>query len=211
MRKVVVAVAVLAVLGAGSGLLAVWLIARHDVARLRVHAERSKAPVPPMLRAAILAGESIVLERPRLTWRAVRGATQRSPRVMHCGPASLEYRLVRRAFGCSRREMISAYVVGRLFDPEELFRIYAHRLYLGRAGGQDVIGIESGSRAYFGKAAHELTAAEAATIAAMIRAPNYYSPARHPAQLLARRNYVLGRMNRFDAVTEPLRIRPAGR
>ena len=89
---------------------------------------------------------------------------------------------------------MTAYVVSRLFTPDALFRVYAHELYLGNVGRQLVRGVEAASRTYFGKTAGELTTAEAATIAAMIRSPNAYSPLRFPLRARARRNRVLEAM-----------------
>jgi penicillin-binding protein 1B len=50
------------------------------------------------------------------------------------------------------------------------------------------------ARYYFGRNVEDLTLAESATLAGMIRAPNAYSPLRQPEACLERRNGVLKRM-----------------
>jgi penicillin-binding protein 1A len=111
--------------------------------------------------------------------------------------------------------------VASVFTPEELLRIYAHELYLGKVDGRAVLGADAASRVYFGKETRNLTIAEAAMLAAMIRSPHTFSPVRSPARAMERRNWVLERMLRLDliedrefraAVAEPLRttgMRPA--
>ena len=76
--------------------------------------------------------------------------------------------------------------------------------------------MEAASQGYFGKPAAELTLAEAALLAGLIRAPSTYSPADHPDEALARREVALTAM--LDAGVadseevarareEPLRLR----
>ena len=112
---------------------------------------------------------------------------------------------------------VATATVAYLFTPEELLRIYAHELYLGTVQGRQIRGVEEASRIYFGKDARELTLAEAATLAAMIRSPNFLSPVKHPERAVERRNRLLERMVRLrfideqqarSAVAEPLRTAP---
>jgi penicillin-binding protein 1A len=190
---VAIALTLLAALG-------VWLIAGPKVARLRAIAARS-APVAPLVRDAILAAEDpLFLERPRLSLRAF---VPLSSRMRACAP-TLAYQLVcsmtprRRALWWSLETTVSTYVVTRVFEPEELLRIYAHELYMGH----NVMGVEAASAVYFAKASGDLTPAQAATIAAMIRSPNFYSPVKYPERVLPRRNFVLERMRTLGFIDE---------
>src|SRR2546421_816287 len=63
-------------------------------------------------------------------------------------------------------------------------------------------GVSSASRAYFRKEVHELTVAESALLAGMIRAPNTYSPSTNPARARERRDVVLGRMRELGRLSE---------
>jgi membrane peptidoglycan carboxypeptidase len=196
---VVIAVASTALLALG-----VWAIVHDEVSRLRSIASRATAPVPPVVAGAVLAAEDAVfLERPAFSLLALMPP---SKTTLRCGPASIAYVMVRsvspprRALRWHIETSLATYVVSRLFTSEELFRMYANELYLGRIDGRTVRGVESASRAYFGKAARELTPAEAATIAAMMRSPSAFSPLDHPDRALARRDRVLERMLRSGAI-----------
>lgn len=189
----------------------VWFIARDDVIRLRAIAAVAR-PVPPALASAIAAADGpVVLARPRFSIRALllprRG-------VVSCGPSTLSYALVRdldpshRPWRRHVESAVATYAVAYLFTPDELLRIYAHEIYLGTVQGRQIIGTEPASRIYFGKETRDLTPAEAATIAAMIRSPNVFSPIKYPARVLPRRNRVLERMERLGVI-DPVQARRA--
>ncbi len=63
-----------------------------------------------------------------------------------------------------------------------------------RLSGPGLWGVEMAARNYFGKSAKELTLAEGAMLAGLLKGPNYYSPDRHPDRARERFSYVLGRM-----------------
>jgi 1A family penicillin-binding protein len=97
---------------------------------------------------------------------------------------------------------------------QEILEAYLDTVYMGRVGSIGLYGIAPGARAFFGKEPTGLTAAEAATIAGIIHAPNADSPIRHPERALARRNLVLrnmasngwlGEAELARALAEPLR------
>ena len=193
-----IALAVVALLALG-----VWWIAHEQVARLRVLSARHSAPLAPVMRSAMVDGGDLILERAQISWGDVRALR---PGVVSCGGRS-----VARALVGGRRDSVAStivvYVVTRVFEPEELLRVYAHTSYFGRDGARDILGIEDASRFYFAKASRELTPAEAATLAALMRSPNVYR--RSPAILLQRRNHVLRKMkltphDRDRALAEPM-------
>ena len=99
-----------------------------------------------------------------------------------------------------------------------IFEAYLNEVYLGQSGGSAVRGIGAAARAYFGKEVHQLTLAEAALLAGMIRAPNSYSPASNPERSRERRDVVLARMRDLGKISEadyrkarkePVRVRKA--
>ena len=57
------------------------------------------------------------------------------------------------------------------------------------------------SRSYFGKSAKELTLAEAATLAGLLKGPSYFDPDRHPERAKERLAYVLGRMQEDGVIS----------
>jgi len=59
--------------------------------------------------------------------------------------------------------------------------------------GSNAYGAEAASQIYFGKSVKDLGLDECALLAAMTKAPTYYSPrGNHQDELILRRNYLLG-------------------
>ncbi|HEX2188557.1 MAG TPA: PBP1A family penicillin-binding protein [Longimicrobiaceae bacterium] len=85
----------------------------------------------------------------------------------------------------------------RSYSKERILEMYLNTIYLG-AGAY---GIEAASRTYFGKPASQLNYVEAATLAALPKAPSYYNPRRNPESARGRRNLVLDFMGRTGVVT----------
>jgi penicillin-binding protein 1A len=73
------------------------------------------------------------------------------------------------------------------FEKERILELYLNHIYLG-AGAY---GVEAAARTYFDKPAAELTVAEAATLAALPKAPSIFNPRRNPELAERRRNHVL--------------------
>ncbi len=88
------------------------------------------------------------------------------------------------------REMQMAWEIERRYPKQRILELYLNQIPLG----DRVFGVEAAARRYFGKPVTDLNPAEAATLAALPKAPNTYNPRRHPRLALARRNVVLGLM-----------------
>src|ERR1700723_1601022 len=86
-------------------------------------------------------------------------------------------------------ETILAIQIERHYTKEQIFTMYCNQIYLGSGN----YGFEAASEYYFSKPVGQLTLAEAATLAAIIRGP-IYAPINHPDRALLRRNLVLGLM-----------------
>ncbi len=75
--------------------------------------------------------------------------------------------------------------------------------FLNRAPfGSNLQGIEAASRRYFGRAAKDLTLAEAALLVGLPQSPSRLRPDRHYLRALRRRHYVLGRMQACGYISE---------
>lgn len=97
------------------------------------------------------------------------------------------------------KELILAVAIERRFSKEQILWMYLNQIPFG----SNVYGIETASRAYFGKTASDVTLAEAATLAAMIQAPTYYSPyGTHGDELAKRKDFVLGRMHDLGFISD---------
>ena len=115
------------------------------------------------------------------------------------------------------KEAILAVALEARYSKKQILEAYVNEIYWGRSGPANLIGLGSAAHAYFGKDAEELSLAEAATLAGMIRGPSEYSPLEHPDACRERRDRVLQRMAQLGWVTaeqaqsaqaEPLRTEP---
>ena len=89
------------------------------------------------------------------------------------------------------------------FSKERIFELYANEVYLGNRGSFGIRGFSEASVAYFGKDMRQLSLAECAYLAGIIRAPNYYSSAdRHPERGAQARDRVLTQMLENKYITQ---------
>jgi penicillin-binding protein 1A len=95
------------------------------------------------------------------------------------------------------KEALLAWRIEQNLTKEEILFLYLNQIYLGRGA----YGVQSASKIYFGKDVSDLTLAEAALIAGLIKAPGRYSPFRTPDVARSRQIYVLNRMVRAGFVT----------
>jgi len=97
------------------------------------------------------------------------------------------------------KEIILAMKLERIATKEEILNIYLNETSYGGT----VYGVEEASRYFFGKAAKEVTLAEAAYLAALPQAPTRYSPyGNHTDELEERKNLVLARMKNAGYINE---------
>ena len=97
------------------------------------------------------------------------------------------------------REMIVASRLEATLSKDEILELYLNSAYLGRGSW----GVEMAARSYFGKSAKDVTLAEAAMLAGLLKGPNYFDPDRHPDRAKERFTYVLGRMQEDGVIDAP--------
>lgn len=96
------------------------------------------------------------------------------------------------------RELVLSYELEQRFTKDQILKLYFNEIPYG----SNAYGIEAASRTFFGKSARDLDLAEAALLAALPKAPTYYSPVgNHRDALLARWRYVLESMVQTGAIT----------
>lgn len=83
------------------------------------------------------------------------------------------------------------------YSKDQILAAYLNRVYMG-AGAY---GIDAAAHRYFNKPASELSLREAATIAGLLRAPNYFSPVASPSRAADRANVVLKAMVEAGYIT----------
>ncbi len=84
------------------------------------------------------------------------------------------------------------------FDKNKILELYLNQINLGNGA----YGVETASQRYFGKSVRDLNLAEAATLAALPKAPERYNPKRHPERAIQRRNTVIELMRRNGAISD---------
>jgi penicillin-binding protein 1A len=94
-------------------------------------------------------------------------------------------------------ELVLARRLERALPKEQILELYLNVIYLG----DDTYGVEAASRHWFGKDVAELSLAEAATLAALPRAPAHYDPRREPERARERRDLVLSLMAEQGFIT----------
>jgi penicillin-binding protein 1B len=139
------------------------------------------------------AGVSIRRSLGALVTNVKRGARQ--------GGSTLTQQLVKNLYLSPERtlrrkaiEAMLAVILDARYSKDEILEAYLNEIYLGQFGSVAVNGVGEAARHYFGKEASDLDLAESATIAAMIKAPNVYSPLHNPARARQRRDLVLRQM-----------------
>ncbi|MEV4130511.1 transglycosylase domain-containing protein [Nocardia sp. NPDC049707] len=88
------------------------------------------------------------------------------------------------------RELIIAAKMARQWSKDDILAAYLNTIYYGRGA----YGISAAAKAYFNKSVPELTLAEGAVLAAVIRTPSILDPETHLADLTTRWKYVLDGM-----------------
>jgi penicillin-binding protein 1B len=108
----------------------------------------------------------------------------------------------RRTLGRKLREAWLAALVEWRYEKAQILEAYLNEAYLGQRGSLAIRGVGAAARIYFGKEIHQLTLAESAILAGMMRAPNTYSPAMNPERARRRRDVVLARMHELALISE---------
>jgi penicillin-binding protein 1A len=88
------------------------------------------------------------------------------------------------------QEVLLALWLEHKHSKDEILQMYLNRVYFGSGA----YGVEAASRRYFGKSARDVTLAEAALLAGLLKAPSRLSPARDPKAAEERANLVLAAM-----------------
>ena len=168
--------------------------------------------LPPVLRDAILATEDVRFYEHggvdprgilRALWTNVRkgrvaeGGSTITQQLVKSRLLNPERTLVRKA-----NEALLSTVLEWRYSKDQILEVYVNEIYLGQRGGAAVRGVGAAARVYFSKEVHQLTLAESALIAGMIRAPNSYSPVANPERARERRDVVLMRLRDLGRISE---------
>jgi penicillin-binding protein 1A len=84
------------------------------------------------------------------------------------------------------------------YDKKKILELYLNQIDLGHGA----YGVETASQRYFGKSVRDLNLAEAATLAALPKAPARYNPVRFPERAIQRRNTVIELMRQNGKISD---------
>jgi len=170
--------------------------------------EVALADVSPHLVAALIAIED---QRFRSHWgvdvvRIVGAmlANVRQGRLAQ-GGSTLTQQLARQSFltldKTYRRKIQEALLALRIeqqYSKDDILQLYLNKMYFG-AG---LYGAEAASLGYFGKPSRDLSVAEAALLAGLVKSPSTWAPTVNLERAVARRNVVLSSMREMGAIDE---------
>ncbi len=99
------------------------------------------------------------------------------------------------------QEIWLALQLERNYSKEEILELYLNRIYFGNSA----YGVEAAAQTYFNKSVDEISVAEAAMLAGIVRSPNNYNPIDSEEKALERMQTVLMSMDRLNYITEAQR------
>lgn len=122
------------------------------------------------------------------------------------GASTITQQLAKNAFLSSEKtftrkikELILAIRIDRQYSKDQILELYLNEIPYGPT----LYGVESASQAFFRKSAKDLTLAESAILAALSKAPSFYSPwGSHQEKLLQRQKLVLKKMLELQKITD---------
>ena len=95
------------------------------------------------------------------------------------------------------REVVLAIIIDSRYSKDEILALYLNQIPYG----SQAYGAEAAAETFFGKSAENLTLAESAFLAALPRAPSYYSPyGLHREELFGRKDLVIERMEKLGFI-----------
>ena len=95
-------------------------------------------------------------------------------------------------------EVLLAFKIEASLSKNQILEIYINQIFLG----QRAYGFAAAAQVYFAKPLEKLTAAEAAVLAGLPKAPSAYNPVVNPSRAKQRQLYVLRRMHELGYLTD---------
>jgi penicillin-binding protein 1A len=169
------------------------------------------AEIPKVVKDAfVLTEDKRFYEHSGIDWIRVPGAALRNLRAgsWEQGFSTITMQLARNVFPerISReknlirkvKEAKVARAIEARYSKDKILELYLNQINLGNGA----YGVETASQRYFGKSVHDLNLAEAATLAALPKAPARYNPRRFPERAIQRRNTVIELMRQNGAISD---------
>ncbi|MBM3256871.1 MAG: penicillin-binding protein [Candidatus Liptonbacteria bacterium] len=165
--------------------------------------------IPKHLQEATIAVEDEnFYTNPAFDWKGILRAVYVNLRTgsFSQGASTITQQLARNAFLTPEKsvirklkELILAVEINKHYTKEEILELYLNEIPYGPTA----YGVEAATQTFFGKSVKDISLAESAILAALPKAPTYYSPwGSHRAQLLDRAQFVLKKMKELGYISE---------
>ena len=121
------------------------------------------------------------------------------------GASTITMQVARNFFLSSERtwtrkiyEALLSFKIEATLSKDQILELYVNQIYLG----QRAYGFAAASQIYFGKSLDKVSAAEAAMLAGLPKAPSAYNPVVNPRRARIRQHYVLKRMLELNFIDQ---------
>lgn len=164
--------------------------------------------IPQHVRDAFISVEDIRFEQHHgFDVRRMFGALIENirARALVQGAGTITQQLIRntiltkeKKFSRKIQEIYLAYQIERRYSKDQILEMYLNVIYFARGA----YGIEAASKTYFGKSTNDLSIAEGALLAGIIKNPHRYSPFINLDQSLERKDLAISLMVRYERLTQ---------
>lgn len=188
------------------------LVAQLSASNIEARRNVPLADIPhTLLKAIVLTEDQRFLEHvgfdPRGLARSM-WANLRAGRYVQ-GGGTITMQLIRNVHLTRRKsivrklkEIVMAVMLEFRFSKDEILEKYLNEVYFGQSGNIAIHGVSEAAKFYFDKSLAELSVAEQAMLAGLVRGPFYYSPFKHPERAKQRQDLVLLNMRDHGVITE---------
>jgi len=154
-------------------------------------------------RALIAAEDASFVDHEGFDWEGIQKAYEKNLRKgkIVAGGSTISQQLAKNLFLSTKRtpwrkleEAAITLMIETVMDKERIFEIYLNVIEWGNG----VFGAEAAARHYYQESASQLSADQAAKLAAMVPNPRYYDKHRDAKGLLLKTNIILGRMDQVE-------------
>lgn len=104
----------------------------------------------------------------------------------------------KRTFSRKIKEQIAAFLVEQQFSKQQILETYLNHVYFGHG----IYGVQAACQRFWGIEVSQISYAQSATLAAIVRSPQKYCPLTHPLSAKQRRNVILNLMRNLNFITE---------
>lgn len=164
--------------------------------------------IPDVMKSAVLSAEDDrFYQHGGIDWIGVvrAGLTNLISMQKSQGASTITMQVARNFYLSSEKtwsrkfyELLLTFKIEASLTKDQILELYLNQIYLGHRA----YGFAAASRVYLGKELSEITAADAALLAGIPKAPSRFNPIANKPRAVLRQRYVLGRMHSLGYLTE---------